>query len=159
MSKAKIQSGDTVKVISGNYKGTIGVVTKVIKKVKPNGKLSLRASVNSIPKIAKYRKSQTYQGQSYPGAILQADRTVDISNIALLDDKEKVSKIKIEINDGKKTRFYKSTGKIVSKVKIEKTSKINSIDEAKVLESADDSVMIEKVKKISKKTNSSKSKE
>lgn len=126
MSTAKIQSGDKVKITSGNHKGIVGIVTKVIKKTKPNGNLILRASVNTVPKIVKYRKSQSHQGQNYPGAKLQVDRTVDISNLQLITSDDKVSKSKIVIEDGKKHRVYKVNGQKVEKTKIEKKATITT---------------------------------
>ena len=83
MSTVKIQTGDTVQVISGNYRGTVGVVTKVIKTKARNGLTMKRASVSTVPKIAKYRKSQSVQGTTYPGQKFDIDRTIDLSNLML----------------------------------------------------------------------------
>ncbi len=159
MSIAKIQSGDNVKVISGNYKGIVGIVTKVVKKTKPNGKLMTRVAINSIPKIAKYRKSQTFQGQNYPGAILQADRTVDISNISLINSDNKVSKVKIEVENGKKVRKLKKTGEIVIKTKIEKKAKISDTSALELPQvEAETKVEESKVETKSKKSPTKKTK-
>jgi large subunit ribosomal protein L24 len=114
MAISKIQTGDKVKVISGNYKGTVGLVTKVVRVVKGK-KISKRLSVNTIPKIVKYRKKFSYQGESYPGAQLSVDRFIDLSNVMLLDSSDKVSKSKIVITEGKKFRHYKTTNTAVAK--------------------------------------------
>lgn len=122
MSIAKIQTGDQVKVISGNYKGTTGQVIKVLKKVLRNGKVRVRASVSSIPKIVKYRKSSIVQGQKYAGMMSQVDRTVDISNLSLVTSDLKVSKTKIRIDDtGKKIRLLKKNDELVVSQKVIKT--------------------------------------
>jgi large subunit ribosomal protein L24 len=124
MSIAKIQTGDTVKVIAGNFKGSVGVVTKVQKKQYRNGIIKTRASVNGLPKIAKYRKAQTFQGQNYPGAKLEVDRFIDVSNLSLVDAKNKLSKVRIEISkDGKKLRVLKTTSKVVEKLTSSKKTK------------------------------------
>lgn len=127
MSIAKIQTGDQVKVISGNYKGTTGQVIKVLKKVLRNGKVRVRASVSSIPKIVKYRKSSIVQGQKYAGMMSQVDRTVDISNLSLVTSDLKVSKTKIMTEDtGKKIRILKKNGEPVISQKVIKTKPLQS---------------------------------
>jgi ribosomal protein L24 len=124
MSIAKIQSGDKVKIIAGNYKGTIGDIVKVVKKVSKNGKIKIRASVSSVPKIAKYRKSSSFQGQSYPGLKTETDRFLDVSNLSLLTDDLKVSKVKISIDDkNKKTRVLKKTNEVIKKISLPKLPK------------------------------------
>lgn len=132
MSIAKIQTGDSVKVTSGNFKNTIGVVIKVAKTVKSSGKISTRAAVNVVPTIVKYRKSQVHQGEKYPGMMKQVSRMIDISNLALITPDQKVSKVSIKVVNGKKTRVYKLNGNPVEKVKIE--SIINSDSNLTILE-------------------------
>jgi large subunit ribosomal protein L24 len=129
MSIAKIQTGDKVKVIAGNYRGTAGVVTKVVRKKLHNGTMKVRAAVNSVPKIAKYRSAQTYQGQSFPGSKFEVDRLIDISNLSLVDPSNQVSKVKIETQNGKKTRVYKKSGIQVEKQMVESTQEAPSSEE------------------------------
>jgi large subunit ribosomal protein L24 len=128
MSIAKIQTGDNVKIIAGNHKGLTGVVTKVVKSNMKNGSTRIRASVNSVPKIAKYRASQSFQGQTYPGAKFEVDRLVDISNLSLLTPANETSKVKIEIKGDKKVRIYKKGGLQVAKVEIKKDEKADKAD-------------------------------
>jgi large subunit ribosomal protein L24 len=119
MSIAKIQSGDSVKVISGNYKGITGEVSKVVKIVAPNGKIKTRASLTNIPKIAKYRKSSTFQGQKYPGLKTETDRFLDVSNLTLLTSEGVPSKVKIITNEtGKKTRVLKKNNQTILYTKL-----------------------------------------
>jgi large subunit ribosomal protein L24 len=122
MSIAKIQSGDTVKVIAGNYKGTIGMVTKVVSSAARNGLIKKRVSVSNVAKIAKFRKSQMFQGQKYPGQQFEIDRTIAISNVALFTGEE-VSKTKIEVQNNKKVRVYKKTSNVVIKERVAKPEK------------------------------------
>jgi large subunit ribosomal protein L24 len=114
MSIAKIQSGDKVKIIAGNYRGVTGVVTKVIAKKQRNGLIIKRASVSGVEKITKYRKSQTFQGQKYPGQRFDTDRFIDLSSISLVDG-DQISKAKITMIEGKKVRVYKKTDNSVKK--------------------------------------------
>ncbi len=146
MSISKVKTGDKVKVISGNYKGHIGHVTKVIKHSK--GK---RVSISDVPKITKYRKSYTYQGQKYPGMKTLIDRFLHISNVALLDDQGKLSKTRIEIKDNKKTRVFKTTNKTVtySSKDLAKASKDSKKTKEKV-----DPKKVDQEKKVTDKKDS-----
>jgi large subunit ribosomal protein L24 len=126
MSTAKIQSGDSVRIIAGNYRGTVGRVTKVVRVTLPNGKARVRASVDAVAKIVKYRKSQTFQGQNYPGSMGQVNRLIDISNISLIDIDDKISKVKVVVDGKKKVRQYKTTSTAVKREKIVKVSKSES---------------------------------
>ena len=145
MSIAKIQSGDTVKVIAGNFKGTVGLVTKVIHKEYPKGKnksiIKTRAAVDSIKKITKYRKSTVYQGQKYAGSMNQIDRFVDISNLMVLDESGKPARVKIVEKEGKKVRTFQTTGTPLVKKIIPKIKKTSENDLA--LESTDNILELE----------------
>ena len=89
MSVAKIQKGDKVKVISGKFRGSIGLVTNIINK---KGK-GTRVTVSELPKIADYQRGNKSYG--VPGLKLEKDRSIDVSNVALINDKGEVSKVKI----------------------------------------------------------------
>ena len=116
MSIAKIQTGDKVKVIAGNYKGVLGVVTRVIHKKTAKGViLSTRATVNSIPKIVKFKKVYNSQTQGNQGMRLDTDRTLNISNLSLVTEDNQISKVRIELRDGKRVRVYKKNGLLVTK--------------------------------------------
>ncbi len=117
MSIAKIQTGDQVKVIAGNYKGNVGQVLKVVKRKSANGKvIKIRAAVSNVPKIAKYRRSTVVQGQSYPGMKTETDRFIDLSNLSLVTSDQKYSKVKIALDEkGKKIRVLKKTNETVVK--------------------------------------------
>jgi large subunit ribosomal protein L24 len=130
MAKARIQSGDTIKITSGNYKGTIGQVLKIVKK--SDGKRTfLRASISSVPGINKYKKSFKYNGQSYPGSVYQVPRLIDTSNLSHLTADNLVSKVQITTDEsGKKVRTLKKTGKTIENVRIVK-EKPNQLSETK----------------------------
>jgi large subunit ribosomal protein L24 len=112
MAIAKIQTGDNVKIISGNYKGTEGVVTDVITVTKGN-KTIKRVVVSTVPTIVKYQKAN--KQAEMPGAMNQTSRKIDITNVMLVDD-GKISRSKIVTDkNGKKTRELLKTGKTVVK--------------------------------------------
>jgi len=135
MAITKIQKGDKVKVTAGSYKGTEGVVTKVITKKTHPKKTTTRIAVSTIPSIIKYRKAN--RAFNLPGEKLTTDRLIDISNVSLLDDKGKVSKVKISLDDktGKKTRLYVTTGKVVAKTNAVKEDTKDTKDSKETKES------------------------
>lgn len=163
MSIAKIQSGDSVKIIAGNYKGITGTVTKIIHKKYPKGKgkfiVKTRASVDTIKKIAKYRKSSVYQGQKYAGNMSQVDRFVDVSNLMLLDENMKPARVRIEVKNDKKTRIFATTGGTITKKILPKAKKGEDTDnsqnsEENILELEAKSKTLKSAPKLESKTDS-----
>jgi large subunit ribosomal protein L24 len=114
MSIAKIQTGDSVKIISGNYKGTEGVVTELITVTK--GKKTIkRVVVSTVPTIAKYQKAN--KAFDVAGQMTQTSRKIDISNVMLVEN-GKTQRSKIVIKDGKKSREGLKTGNPVVKTNL-----------------------------------------
>jgi large subunit ribosomal protein L24 len=124
MSIAKIQRGDKVKVISGAFKGVTGPITKVV-----TTKKGKKASVRGVSKLTKFKKSFTHDGQTYPGNKTFVDRLLDMSNLAILDENNNVTKVGIKNENGKRFRFYKTTDSIIiSKAKEIEPEKANEPD-------------------------------
>lgn len=144
MAIAKIQKGDKVKITSGKYKGTVGQVTKIVKKEKA-GKEVLRAVVSGVEGLTKYQRGAKFANM--PGGIFTVDRPIDISNLSLLTKDGLLSKVKVETKDGKNVRILKKTGEVVAKQEV--------LDEKK--ESAKKSD--EKSKKSTKKSSTKKKEE
>ena len=102
MSTMKIKKGDTVKVIAGKDNNAEGKVLSVDVK---NGKV-LVEGVNMITKHAK-------PSQSNPnGGIIQKEAPIDISNVMLVV-KGKATRVGFKMENGKKVRFAKATGKVI----------------------------------------------
>lgn len=101
--KKHIKLGDSIKVISGKQKGTIGKITSIQTKRKTVG-------IDTIPnrtKMTKQKDAKNPQKQDIP--IL-----LSWSNVMLWDETErKASRIGYQIIDGKKYRYLKKSGKIV----------------------------------------------
>lgn len=101
MATSKIKKGDQVMVIAGKNKGKDGKVIEV-----KNGKVVVEG-INVITKHAK-------PSQANPqGGIIQKEAPIDISNVMYLAGKDKPSRIGFKIEDGKKVRYAKATGKVV----------------------------------------------
>jgi len=100
MSALKIKKGDTVKVIAGKDKDKEGKVLSV-----KNGKI-LVEGVNMITKHAK-------PSQANPnGGIVQREAAIDASNVMLVHE-GKATRVGFAIQDGKKVRVAKATGKVI----------------------------------------------
>jgi large subunit ribosomal protein L24 len=100
MSALKIKKGDNVKVIAGKDKGKEGKVLSV-----KNGKI-LVEGVNMITKHAK-------PSQANPnGGIVQREAAIDASNVMLVHE-GKATRVGFAIQDGKKVRVAKATGKVI----------------------------------------------
>lgn len=94
-----VKKGDTVIVISGNYKGKQGTVLKV--NTKDN-----RVVVEGVNDVSRH----TRPSQANPdGGIIKKEAPIDASNVMLVDPKtNKPTRIHFEEKDGKKVRVAKS---------------------------------------------------
>jgi ribosomal protein L24 len=112
MAISKIQTGDNVKIVAGNYRGQTGVVSEVITVTKRN-KTIKRVVVSSVPTIVKYKKGN--KAAQMPGEQLTTTRKIDASNVMLLNSKGEISKSKVVISDdGKKSRVLKKGDETVA---------------------------------------------
>ncbi len=100
---SKIKKEDTVKVISGSYKGQTGRVLKIITK-------NNRALVEGINKAKKHMRPTQENPQ---GGIVEKELSIHLSNLALVYKGESV-KVGYKLNDnGKKNRINKLDGKVI----------------------------------------------
>jgi ribosomal protein L24, bacterial/organelle len=104
----KIKTGDTVKVISGHYKGTVSEV----KAVDPKKNTVIVEGVNMIKKSLKPNQ------QNPEGGVIEKEAPIDASNVMLYDKKAKsVSRVGYKLTDGKKTRVFKKSGAEIKEAK------------------------------------------
>ena len=78
MTKLKIKSGDTVKVIAGDHKGSEGKVLKVLKDKN-------RAIVEGVNLVKKHTKPSAQNPQ---GGIVEKEASIHISNLSLMANGE-----------------------------------------------------------------------
>ena len=96
----KFRKNDSVKVISGSYKGQTGRVLKMISK-------NNRVLVEGINKVKKHMRPSQENPQ---GGIVEKDMSIHISNLMLLN-KAKPVKVSFKILDsGKKVRVHRKSG-------------------------------------------------
>ncbi|MFX4056758.1 MAG: 50S ribosomal protein L24 [Spiroplasma sp. hy2] len=101
MNKVKFKKGDLVKVIAGKHKGTEGPIIRVLRE-------KSRVVIEGITNIKHVKPSQ----DNTEGRIQQVPASVHISNVALIDPKNKkeVTKISYQIADnGKKDRIARKS--------------------------------------------------
>ncbi|NLH63938.1 MAG: 50S ribosomal protein L24 [Erysipelotrichaceae bacterium] len=104
----KIKTGDTVKVISGHYKGTVSEV----KSVDPKNNKVIVEGVNMIKKSLKPNQ------QNPEGGVIEKEAEIDASNVMLYDKKAKsISRVGYKVEDGKKTRVFKKSGAEIKEAK------------------------------------------
>ena len=98
----KIKKGDLVKVIAGKDKDKEGKVTVVDHK---NGKVV----VEGVNMITKHTKPSA---ANQAGGIVTTEAAIDASNVMLVVD-GKATRVGFKVEDGKKVRFAKATGKVI----------------------------------------------
>ena len=104
----KIKTGDTVKVISGHYKGTVSEV----KAVNPKTNKVIVEGVNMIKKTLK-------PSQNNPeGGIVEQEAPIDASNVMYYDEKSKTaSRLGVKVDGDSKVRYMKKGGKEIKEGK------------------------------------------
>jgi large subunit ribosomal protein L24 len=96
----KIKKDDEVIVIAGRDKGKRGEVMKVL----DGGKVV----VSGVNLLKKNTRPNPSAGQ--PGGIIEREGAIDVSNVAIWNPvSEKADRVGIKVEDGRKTRVYKSS--------------------------------------------------
>jgi len=102
---AKIRRGDEVIVLAGKDKGKRGKVLSVVTE-------SGRIFVEGINLIKKHQKPVPQLNQA--GGIVEKEASIDVSNVAIYNSEtSKADRVGFKIEDGKKLRIFKSTGKTI----------------------------------------------
>lgn len=97
----KIKRDDEVIVIAGKDKGKRGKV----RRVQSDGRLVI-AGVNLVKKHVRANPNQGVQG-----GIVEQEAAIQASNVAIWNSKtSKADRVGFRIEDGKKMRFFKSSG-------------------------------------------------
>ena len=100
MKKFKIKSGDTVKVIAGDHKGSEGKVLQIIKDKD-------RVLVEGVNLVSKHTKPSA---QSPQGGIVKKEASLHISNLMLVEDGVAV-RVGYQVDGDTKIRISKKTKK------------------------------------------------
>ena len=100
MKKFKIKSGDTVRVIAGDHKGSEGKVLQILRSKD-------RAIVENVNMVSKHRKPSAQNPQ---GGIEKKEASIHISNLLLIDQGI-VVRVGYKVEGNSKTRIFKKTRK------------------------------------------------
>jgi large subunit ribosomal protein L24 len=103
MTKLKIKSGDTVKVVAGDHKGSEGkVLTVFIEKNK--------AIVEGVYLVKKHTKPSAQNPQ---GGIIEKEAPIHISNLSLLTTKGETTRVGYRVDGDKKVRYSKKSNEVI----------------------------------------------
>ena len=103
MGKLKIKTGDTVRVIAGDNKGSEGKIVKVL--LEKN-----KVNVEGVNMVKKHMKPSA---QSPQGGIVEKEASIQISNLSLLTSKGETTRIGYKMEEGKKVRFSKKSNEVI----------------------------------------------
>ena len=104
MTKLKIKSGDVVKVIAGDHKGSEGKVLRVIRDKN-------KAVVEGVNMVSKHTKPSAKNPQ---GGIVKKEAPMHISNLSLIDPKSKeATTVGFKVEGDKKIRFLKKSNQVL----------------------------------------------
>lgn len=102
--KLKIKSGDTVRVIAGEHKGSEGKVLRVDREKN-------KVIVEGVNLVSKHTKPSAQNPQ---GGIVKKEAFIHISNLSLIDPKtKKTTRVGFEVRDGKKVRISKKSNEVI----------------------------------------------
>lgn len=99
----KFKKGDKVLIIAGKNRGKTGTIEATIPGVN-------RVVVSGINMYKKHVKPSTKNPQ---GGVVELFRPIDASNVMLLDENNKPTRIGVKIEGKDKVRVARSTGKVV----------------------------------------------
>ena len=100
----RIKKGDKVLVIAGKDKGLTGTVLNVKTK-------TARVTVEGVNRVKRHTKEDKSQRGAKVGGILNVEAPIDYSNVMLLADDDKATRIAVRKDeDGKNIRISRRTG-------------------------------------------------
>lgn len=100
----KIKRDDEVIVLAGKDKGKRGKVRQLVD--------DTRVVVTGVNMIKKHTKPNPQAG--IQGGIIEREAPIQVSNIAIFNpETSKADRVGFRVEDGKKVRFYKSSGAVV----------------------------------------------
>ncbi|MBT8320505.1 MAG: 50S ribosomal protein L24 [Eudoraea sp.] len=102
--KLRIKTGDTIRVIAGDHKGSEGKVVSVDREKN-------KALVEGINMVSKHEKPSAQNPQ---GGIVKKEAPIHVSNLSLIDSKSgDITRVGFEVRDGKKVRFSKKSNEVI----------------------------------------------
>ena len=103
MAKLKIKTGDTVKVIAGDHKGSEGKVLEVFTDKN-------KVIVEGINLVKKHSKPSAQNPQ---GGIVEKEAPIHVSNLSLLTGKGETTRVGYKMEGDKKVRFSVKSNEVI----------------------------------------------
>ncbi|HIF84087.1 MAG TPA: 50S ribosomal protein L24 [Flavobacteriaceae bacterium] len=103
MTKIKIKTGDQVKVLAGDHKGSEGKIVKLFR-------LKKLALVEGVNLVKKHNKPSS---QNPKGGITEQEAPLHVSNLSLLTSKGETTRVGYKTIDGKKSRIALKSDEII----------------------------------------------
>ena len=103
MIKIKIKTGDQVKVLAGDHKGSEGKIVKIFR----SKNLAIVEGVNMV------KKHNKPSSQNPKGGIDEKEAPIHISNLSLLTSKGEATRVGYKNIDGKKNRVALKSDEII----------------------------------------------
>ena len=104
MIKLKIKSGDIVRVIAGDHKGSEGKIVRVLREKN-------KAIVEGVNMVSKHTIPSSKNPQ---GGIVKKEAPIHVSNLSLIDPKSKeATKVGFKQEGDKKVRFSKKSNQVL----------------------------------------------
>lgn len=103
MIKLKIKSGDNVKVIAGDHKGSEGKVLSIDREKN-------KAIVEGVNVVKKHTKPSAQNPQ---GGIIEKEAPIHISNLSLLTAKGETTRVGYKMEGDKKVRYSKKSNEVI----------------------------------------------
>ncbi len=102
MTKLKVKTGDTVRVMAGTDKGKEGKIVRILKD-------KSRAIVEGVKMVSKHTKPSAENPQ---GGISKFEAPIHISNLMLVEN-GKTTRVGFRMEGDKKVRFSKKSKEII----------------------------------------------
>ena len=103
MVKLKIKTGDTVRVIAGDHKGSEGTIMTISKDRQ-------KAIIEGVNMVKKHTKPSAQNPQ---GGIVEKEAAIQISNLSLLTKDGNTTRVGLRIDGDKKVRFSKKSNEVI----------------------------------------------
>lgn len=101
--KLNVRKGDTVKVLSGDSKGSQGRVLEVLVKER-------RVLVEGVNMVTKHTKPNA---QNTQGGIIKKEASIHISNVMVVDGKGNATRVGRRMEGDKLVRYSKKSGEVI----------------------------------------------
>ena len=103
MKKLKIKTGDTVRVIAGDHKGSEGKILKLFTDKD-------KAIVEGVNLVKRHTKPNAQNPQ---GGIIEKEAAIHVSNLSLLTTDGKTTRVGYQMNGDTKERISRKTKEVI----------------------------------------------